>query len=239
MATSRTTDASSFSPLASPSHDDTPGGVPERSQVRAGDFEQLLSRLLCMAFDHHENRGEVVADLCKEIERVTGGLLAISLFRPEGMHNERAFHPEGPRYLICLNDRAYGLVIVTVDPAHPAERRELSIRAHIIANMCALIFYYLEASAFFHDHSPHYAYPQMTFTKRERDVLTLMGQGDDDHTIAARLHIAPTTVRSHRERIYGKLDVHTLHDAIIAALGTGAYFPFEPLTPRVRITTKS
>lgn len=45
-------------------------------------------------------------------------------------------------------------------------------------------------------------------SEREMDVLRLLVTGLSSTDIAARLHIAPSTVRSHIKHIYSKLDVH-------------------------------
>ena len=57
--------------------------------------------------------------------------------------------------------------------------------------------------------------PQLT--ERERDVLELVAQGLTNREVAQRLFISATTVRTHLEHIYEKLDVRTRTGAVAAA----------------------
>ena len=56
---------------------------------------------------------------------------------------------------------------------------------------------------------------------REREVLTLVDEGKTNAEIADVLAIAPTTVRTHLEHVYRKLDVHSR----TAALARARRFP--------------
>lgn len=62
--------------------------------------------------------------------------------------------------------------------------------------------------------------PSVSFTDlttRERDVLGLICEGLADKEIAARLKLAPNTVRNHVSTVYSKLDVHSRSEAIVGA----------------------
>jgi len=60
-------------------------------------------------------------------------------------------------------------------------------------------------------------------TARERDVLGLICEGLADKEIAARLKLAPNTVRNHVATVYSKLDVHSRSEAIVWARERGLY----------------
>ena len=49
-----------------------------------------------------------------------------------------------------------------------------------------------------------------SLTRREREVLSLMADGNRTQNIAERLYIAPSTVEVHRRNIMRKLDLHNL-----------------------------
>ncbi|HEX4549515.1 helix-turn-helix transcriptional regulator [Pseudomonas sp.] len=68
--------------------------------------------------------------------------------------------------------------------------------------------------------------PSVTFTEltaRERDVLGLICEGLADKEIAARLKLAPNTVRNHVATVYSKLDVHSRSEAIVWARERGLF----------------
>ncbi|HEY0232193.1 MAG TPA: PAS domain S-box protein [Dokdonella sp.] len=60
-------------------------------------------------------------------------------------------------------------------------------------------------------------------TPRERDVLGLICEGLADKEIAARLKVAPSTIRNHVARMYSKLDVHSRSEAIVWARERGVF----------------
>ncbi|KPA87538.1 PAS domain S-box [Pseudomonas asplenii] len=60
-------------------------------------------------------------------------------------------------------------------------------------------------------------------TPRERDVLELICEGLADKEIAARLKLAPNTVRNHVATVYSKLDVHSRSEAIVWARERGLF----------------
>ena len=51
-------------------------------------------------------------------------------------------------------------------------------------------------------------------TEREMEVLPLLSEGLSNKEIAARLIVAPSTVKQHRKNIYGKFDVHSRTQAV-------------------------
>mgnify|MGYP001373265724 CR=1 FL=1 len=58
-------------------------------------------------------------------------------------------------------------------------------------------------------------------TTRERDVLALLGQGNNYQEIANSLFISIDTVRHHIRNIYKKLHVHTQSEAVAKAIRKG------------------
>ena len=60
-------------------------------------------------------------------------------------------------------------------------------------------------------------------TARERDVLGLICEGLADKEIAARLKLAPNTVRNHVATVYSKLNVHSRSEAIVWARQRGLF----------------
>lgn len=58
-------------------------------------------------------------------------------------------------------------------------------------------------------------------TPRERDVLTLVARGLDNHAIARKLHLSEKTVRNHVSNLLVKLGVATRAAAVAAARDAG------------------
>jgi two-component system, NarL family, response regulator LiaR len=56
-----------------------------------------------------------------------------------------------------------------------------------------------------------------TLTVRERQVLSLLQEGASSHDLAERLYLSPNTVRTHIQRICGKLLVHSRLEAVAFA----------------------
>ncbi len=52
-------------------------------------------------------------------------------------------------------------------------------------------------------------------TPRERDVLRGLVRGESEVEMALRLGVEPTTVHTHLQRLYSRLDVHSAHEAIL------------------------
>lgn len=53
-----------------------------------------------------------------------------------------------------------------------------------------------------------------TLTDREREVLICLAEGTPRRDVAKRLHMSPNTVRTHLQKLMGKLDVHSAMEAV-------------------------
>lgn len=60
-----------------------------------------------------------------------------------------------------------------------------------------------------------------TLTPRETEVLQLLVEGVDNHSIASKLFISIQTVRNHIRHIYEKLQVHSKSQAVVKAIRQG------------------
>jgi len=58
-------------------------------------------------------------------------------------------------------------------------------------------------------------------TSRERQILQLLAEGQGNKDIANLLELSPTTVISHRQHIFQKLNFHSLADLILYAVRKG------------------
>lgn len=60
-------------------------------------------------------------------------------------------------------------------------------------------------------------------TPREREVFDLVATGADNATVAEQLFISPATARTHVQRVFKKLDVHSRAEAVAFAIRCGLY----------------
>lgn len=60
-----------------------------------------------------------------------------------------------------------------------------------------------------------------SLTPRERDVLKALGNGEQNKVVAARLGLSPRTVEMHRARIFRKLGVTNLSQALLRVRDAG------------------
>jgi DNA-binding NarL/FixJ family response regulator len=55
-------------------------------------------------------------------------------------------------------------------------------------------------------------------TSRERQILQLLAEGQSNKDVATVLNLSPTTVVTHRQHIFQKLNLHSLADLILFAI---------------------
>jgi DNA-binding NarL/FixJ family response regulator len=59
-----------------------------------------------------------------------------------------------------------------------------------------------------------------SLSKREQEILELLGRGLSNKEIGARLELSPFTVRNHLSRVFEKLKVRSRTEAAVAYLRT-------------------
>ena len=63
-----------------------------------------------------------------------------------------------------------------------------------------------------------------SLTQREREILSLLADGLGNKQIAAQLGISPSTVKTHLELLFEKLDVTSRAEAVAVAVRRGLLF---------------
>ncbi|QSB04642.1 response regulator [Natronoglycomyces albus] len=71
--------------------------------------------------------------------------------------------------------------------------------------------------------------PLARLTDRERQILTVIGQGWSNTEIAQRLHVSESTVKTHVGRIFNKIQVRDRVHAVIFAYNAGLVAPQQNL----------
>jgi DNA-binding CsgD family transcriptional regulator len=80
--------------------------------------------------------------------------------------------------------------------------------------------------------APRTVQDDLDLSPRERVVLDLVAAGRTNREIAAELHLSPNTVRTHRQRLFRKIDAHS---AVQAASWLRGHRPDQPsAAPRLR-----
>lgn len=69
------------------------------------------------------------------------------------------------------------------------------------------------------------------FSEREQRLLELLGQGLSNDEIGAIIGISPATVRTHRQNIMARLDLHNATELIAYAIKTGFSTPGKVQSP--------
>lgn len=90
------------------------------------------------------------------------------------------------------------------------------------ANLCALLLYLAEHETFVNYHLSqipliHSRRSVLRLTKREQEVLQGLMRGESKEKMAQRLGVEKTTINSHIQRLYNRLDVHSAQEAIVRA----------------------
>ncbi|MDF5753266.1 response regulator transcription factor [Spongiactinospora sp. TRM90649] len=65
-------------------------------------------------------------------------------------------------------------------------------------------------------------------TERETEVLRLVAQGLSNRDISARLHVSDGTVKTHLNRVMGKLGLTSRAQAVVVAYESGLVIPGQP-----------
>jgi DNA-binding CsgD family transcriptional regulator len=66
-----------------------------------------------------------------------------------------------------------------------------------------------------------------SLTHREREVFRIAASGASRNRIAERLFISPETVRTHLQRVYSKLGIHSQAELMSLAVRVGEFDPEE------------
>jgi DNA-binding CsgD family transcriptional regulator len=73
-----------------------------------------------------------------------------------------------------------------------------------------------------------------TLSPREREILTLLAEGNTQTQIAADLVLSPRTVATHIQNLLRKLGVHSRAEAVVAAYRDGLVGAVGRTTPSMR-----
>ncbi|MGB8346150.1 MAG: helix-turn-helix transcriptional regulator [Ktedonobacteraceae bacterium] len=172
----------------------------------------------------------MAARLCQEVVQITRGQVQLSMYcRETAGPSPQQSPPIGTTsFPVQFHDLNYGTLCVQHDPARPTQPIIPSVTVYLLTQICGYILHALEVSAFFQLQYRHLESQAVEpLTRREREVLNLLCCGYDEWAIGQTLNIAPSTVDSHRQHIYAKLQVHNRQEMLLTAFRTRLFSPLE------------
>lgn len=127
---------------------------------------------------------------------------------------------------VCFHEKCYGKLQIMCMGGQPALPALPDSVAHSLAELCGWLLYTWEIAIRLQQFREQFVpAARQPLTKREAQVLTLMGQRLSDLLIAQALFITVTTVHTYQRTIYSKLGVHGKQEAILVSWLQGMSSP--------------
>lgn len=169
----------------------------------------------------------VIRSLCEEVAKATQYKARLVVSRGKGKNlREEADSPF--HFPVRFGDHKYGTLLISPDrwqPASPALSLTISL---LLAQTCGTLLHMMEQTVILQiDSQDLNEQRNIDLTDREKEVLVLICRGYNAEKIADQLFISPKTVKRHKHNIYTKLDVHSEHEALLAAYFANLFFPIE------------
>lgn len=206
-------------------------GIDQATDEKILTYEQGLIRLLQVGERLRGKMQGVAEYLCQEVAQITRGQVQLSLHcRETAVPSPQQSSPTGTISIpFQFGDLNYGTLYVQNDPVHPTQPIIPSVTVHLLRLICSSILHDLENSALLQFQYQHLESQETAkpLTSRQREILNFLCRGYDLETIARILNIELTTVDSHRQRIYEKLQVHSRQEMLLVAFRTGLFSPLE------------
>lgn len=193
------------------------------------DYMDVLRRLLAFKDDFMLDLAHVTESFPLLLEQLLPGKVRLIL---NGMHQAEATQTLTSWYAfpIRYQERTYGTLFVASAAVRPKTPVLPPSLISVLTSLCGAMLALFEHQLLLQgttspplgemlSHNP--------LTRRQQEVLSLISLGYDEREIAARLHIARSTVESHRQSIYMRLGVHTKHDAIRVAYQAHLFSPLQ------------
>ncbi len=214
---------------SSPSSFDAASKTCEKSCEQVHEWAQIITHLIQVAPSLCESSHNLLERLCNEVETSTQHRARLVIEKPAW---QKSSAPSLQSALFTLpvyfGQYRYGSLGIAAQhnlPTSPAIPFVISL---LLASVCGWLIYTLEFTSFLRLQKKQLPDKiNRGLTRREREVLLLMFRGYDQEAIAQELSIESATVHKHRQHIYGALNVHNEHDALLVAYHNQLVSPFE------------
>ena len=194
---------------------------------KSNDISYQTHRLIAESHRFIGQSSGIVPFLCQAVERISEGCGQLIIFNANASYSTVSNRPQSARFYVECNHMKYGSLICFSSPSITQD--DLFFRdMQALAVACATILYLIEQTMMVCRQQHTYDLQRCAcLTKKERAVLTCMGHGLSREEIATALVIRPSTVKTHRQRIFEKLGVKSDNDAILMGYSVGLFSPIE------------
>lgn len=182
-----------------------------------------LGQALCNQ-SHH-----IIQNLCEEVTKATQHRAKLIIYKRKNDYQKEL--SDSPfLFPVRFGDLKYGTLLIHPDPLRadcPALSFTISL---LLAQICGVLLHVAEQAAILQLNDDDLGRRRdVVLTNREREILVLICRGYNAEDVASQLCISPKTVKRHKHNIYTKLDVHSEHEALIAAYSAHLFLPIEDL----------
>jgi len=188
-------------------------------------YRHIFMRLMTLGQASYRNMQEATDRLSQEILALTDRRASFTL-SPQTPTYEEEKAPYALSLPVCFRDKWYGrLQIAGLDgqPTLPALPHSIT---HLLAEICGTVLYTCDITIMVQQFREQFDLAAcQPLTKREEQVLALMGQRLSDLKIAQALFITVTTVHTYQRNIYHKLGTHGKQEAILVSWLQGMFSP--------------
>jgi DNA-binding CsgD family transcriptional regulator len=178
--------------------------------------------------------------LCQEVAVITQQRARLIFHDLQSLNNIYHNFPSSVvTFPVEYDTRNFGLLAFQQRARAAEEKYPLSLRdIELLASTCGWLLDSLDSHALRHVVQKAKPLPCEALSKREREVLELMGFGSDE-AIAQALDITVATVIRHRKNIFAKLGVSNEIEAILTAYHLHLYFPLEGILSKASESSNS
>lgn len=193
-----------------------PSGHDERP-ADTGVIYGYITRLLSFAGQVY-GRKDAAEQFSREVARITGNQVHLRLHNGESPTQAKKHSTPLPVVIPLIPPAGNSSLLFFRDFSRSSYAHLSLADVEHLTLLCGFIVSVFEVAAFIGEWLPGIDLPELDcLTRREQEILQLMGRGNDDKLIAQALSITSQTVTKHRHNIYAKLDVSRLSEALLIA----------------------
>ncbi len=207
--------------------------LPDRGNTDASaTIKDYLYHLYSMAQQLSGQTQGLGKRLSQEVASITQDQVQLILYSQEpSKHASTSAFQHAATFRVQYAGKVYGILSFTPHPPGPAHPGLSLEDVERLAGACAYIFHTFEYYALLDRQKQRYDLQNhVSLSRREKEVLELIGQGCNQEEMAKALAIEEGTITKHRQSIFAKLGVRSECDAIQFAYHAGLFSPLDDVT---------